>query len=326
MSLDHKTLFIAGAGGMTGSSIVRYVLEHHPHTRMVGSLFQTEPAVRSERVRYVQGDLRSLDDCRRMAAGCDVAIMAAAHAGGAGYTTASPFEHMNENLAMNRTMLEAFFLEKVKRIVFIGSSAIYQVFEGSIREGELDLNLDPHTAYFGYGWAMRFLEKMGQYLHTQHGHEVIRVRAANIYGPRDKFDARRSNFIPAMIRKAVDRMDPFEVWGSPDVVRDVIYCDDFAAAVVKLAQADSILFDDFNVGSGVRTTVDEVVRTALRAAGHSPRAGVHYVQDKPTTIRFRALDCTKIRRVLDWGPSHTPEQGIQETTRWWIENRERWTR
>ena len=326
MTLDNKTLFLAGAAGMTGSSIARYLLDHYRSTTIVASTFKTEPAVQSDRIRFVQGDLRSMEDCRRMAKGCDVAVMAAAYAGGAGYTTASPFEHARENLLMNRSMLEAFFLEGVKRIVFIGSSAIYQAFDGRIKEDQLDFNQDPHTAYFGFGWAMRFLEKMCQNIHKEYGTEVVVVRAANIFGPRDKFDPKRSNFIPAMVRKAVDRMDPFEVWGSPDVVRDVIFCEDFARAVTMLAHDDRIRFDTFNVGSGVRTTVGDVVTWALAAAGHRPGHGVQYIQDKPTTIRFRALDCTRVQEAIQWKPEHSVEQGIRKTTQWWMENKDTWTR
>jgi len=326
MTLDNRTLFLAGAAGMTGSSLLSYLLDHHPSTRIKAATFKTEPAIQSDRIQYVQGDLRFLEDCRRMARGCDVAIMAAAYAGGAGYTTTSPFEHTRENLLMNRAMLEAFHLEAVKRIVFIGSSAIYQAFEGSIREDQLDMNQDPYATYFGFGWAMRFLEKMGQYLHTQYGHEVILVRAANIFGPRDKFDPKWSHFIPAMVRKATERMDPFEVWGNSDVVRDVIFCDDFAKAVVMLASADRIRFDAFNIGSGVRTTVGDVVTWALKAAGHTPRSGVKYIQERPTTIRFRALDCTKVQKAIGWRPDYTVEQGIQETTQWWMANKDTWRR
>jgi nucleoside-diphosphate-sugar epimerase len=326
MALDNKTVFLAGAAGMTGSSILSYLLHHHPTTRIVASVLKTEPCVRSERIRTVQGDLRSVEACRAMVRGSDLAIMAAAYGGGASFTTSSPFDHTRENLLMNRAMLEAFALEGVKRIVFIGSATIYQAFEGSIKEEELDFNKDPHAAYFGFGWAMRFLEKMGQSLHQQYGIDVILVRAANVFGPRDKFDPQRSNVIPALIRKAVDRMDPFVVWGSPDVVRDVIYCDDAAAAVVGLADADSIRFDAFNLGSGVRTRVGDVVTWALEAAGHRPSHGIQYVGNKPTTIGFRALDCTKIQAAIGWRPAHTIEQGVRQTTQWWLQNKDAWTR
>ena len=173
MSIDNHTIFLAGASGMTGTSILRRILDDHPQARIRAVVHQTEPDVQSERVEIVRGDLRNLDDCRRMTAGCDCAIMAAAYAGGAGYTTQSPFEHARENLVMNRQMLEAFHLEGVKRIVFIGSAVIYQSFSGSITEAELDFNQDPHMAYFGFGWAMRFLEKMCWYLHEAFDHEVV---------------------------------------------------------------------------------------------------------------------------------------------------------
>ena len=325
MSIARQTIFLAGASGMTGTSILRRILGDHPEARVRAVVHKTEPDVPSDRVETVKGDLRSLDDCRRMAAGCDCAIMAAAYAGGAGYTTQSPFEHTRENLVMNRQMLEAFHLEGVKRIVFIGSAVIYQSFSGSITEDELDFNRDPHRTYFGFGWAMRFLEKMCWYLHEALDHEVIMVRAANIFGPRDKFDATRSNFIPAIIRKAALKMDPFELWGEADVVRDVIYCDDFAQAIVLLADAAHITCDTFNVGSGAKTSVGDVAQWALKYTDHSP-SQTKWINDGPTTIRYRALDIGKLKRAVAWQPEHTIEEGVKKTAQWWLANQETWTR
>jgi len=310
---------------MTGTSILRAILSRVPDAAVRASIHTTPPEITSDRITYIQGDLRDLETCRAMVRGCDCAIMAAAHAGGAAYTTRSPLEHMRENLVMNRQMLEACHLEGVKRIIFIGSAVIYQSFTGHIREDELDLNRDPHSAYFGFAWAMRFLEKLCVFLHEQQGHDVIMIRAANIFGPRDKFDARRSNFIPAIIRKAADRMDPFEVWGTPDVVRDVIYCDDFAKAVVMLADADAVTCDAFNVGTGIKTTVGDVVQWALRYTGHTP-SSVQWIQDKPTTIQYRGLDCAKLKASVGWEPDHTIEQGIQKTAQWWLDNKDVWKR
>ena len=309
---------------MTGTSILRYILEHYPDTDIKAAIHKTEPDIVSDRVQYVRGDLRDLDQCRKMAAGCDCAVMAAAYAGGAGYVTQSPFEHTRENLLMNRQMLEAFHLENIKRIVFIGSAVIYQSFEGYITEDELDFNKDPHISYFGFAWAMRFLEKMCWYMHEKFDHEIVMVRAANIFGPRDKFGA-RSNFIPAVIRKAADKMDPFELWGSPDVVRDVIYCDDFARAVVMLANDDNIKCAAFNAGTGIKTTVGDVADLALKYTGHKP-SEIKWIQDKPTTIAFRALDCAKLKNAVGWEPEFTIAQGIEQTVKWWLEHKETWSR
>jgi nucleoside-diphosphate-sugar epimerase len=120
-------------------------------------------------------------------------------------------------------------------------------------------------------------------------------------------------------------VDPFEVWGSPDVTRDVIYAGDFARAVVMLLEREDIRFDVFNIGSGIKTTVGEVVGWALKHAGHVP-SRIVYNDKRPSTIPFRALDCSKAREVLGWAPEYSVEQGIEHTVRWWKEYKDRWTK
>jgi len=323
MFLDNKKIFLAGAAGMAGTSILRYIVDNCPNTQVVASYHNMEPIIKDERINYIKGDLRSLEDCRKMAKGCDCAIMAASLAGGVKFVRAYPWQHMNENLIMNKQMLEAFHLEGVKRVVFIGSAALYQEFEGSIKEEELDFNKDPHEIYFGFGWGMRFIEKLCEFLNKKYGMQAAIVRLANIFGPYDKFNPDTSNFIPALIRKAVDRMDPYEVWGSPEVTRDVLYADDFAQAIVMMADNPAINFEVFNLGSGARTTVGDVVQWALRHSGYKP-SKVNYVQNKPATIKFRALDCSKVRKVLGWSPCHSIEEGVKKTVEWWVKNKQVW--
>ncbi|MFH1245869.1 MAG: NAD(P)-dependent oxidoreductase [Candidatus Omnitrophota bacterium] len=318
-----KKISIAGSTGMVGTGIIRYILDNHPSVRIRASCHKSVPVITHKRITYIQGDLKSLDDCRRLVNDCDCVILAAARGGGAGFTTSFPWEHMKENLMMNMQILEAALKESVKRIIFIGSATLYPDSECKIKEFELDLNTDPHEAYFGYGWAMRFLEKSCLFLHERFKREVIIVRSANIFGPYAKFDPEVSNFIPAIIRKAVDKMDPFEVWGSPDVQRDVLYVDDFAKAIMMLADNTEITFDVFNIGSDVKTAVRDVVEWALKYANHAP-SRIRYSEKKPTTIKSRALDCTKIKRVTGWRPRYSVEDGIRLTTDWWLKNKDTW--
>lgn len=322
---NKRRLFLAGATGMAGSSILNYLIENNSEIRITASYHNIPPVLNHHSIDYIQGDLRSLEDCRRMIKGCDCAIMSAAYAGGADFVKNFPWQHMKENLLMNIQMLEAFHLEGIRRVIFIGSAACYQEFEGSIKEDGLDLNIEPHDMYFGFGWAMRFIEKLCKFLNQKYGIQISIVRLANIFGPFDKFDPQRSNFIPALIRKAVDRMDPYEVWGSPEVTRDVLYSEDFAKAIAMMICNDKIKFDILNLGSGLRTTVGNVVKWALKSAGHTP-AEIKYIQNKPTTIKFRALDCSKAKTVLGWEPKFSIEEGINKTTEWWMRNKGIWKR
>jgi GDP-L-fucose synthase len=172
---------------------------------------------------------------------------------------------------------------------------------------------------------MRFTEKLCRFWHEKTGMETVIARAANVFGPYAAFDPQHSNVIPALIRKSVDRMDPFEVWGSPSVVRDVIYSEDLADCVSRLLEAESIKFDVFNVGTGKTTTVGDIVGYCLAAAGHCP-GEVRYVSGAPQSVQIRRLDCSKIHRVLSWNPRHSVEEGIRRTTRWWQESRHAWNK
>lgn len=322
--LGNKTIFLAGATGMAGTAILNNIIKNCPETRVRASCYTTsKPLARDGRVEYVQGDLRSAEDCRRMVSGCEYAIMAAAYTGGAGFVKAFPWEHVNENLAMNIQMLETFRNEGVKRVVYVGSASLYQEFDGKLRESDLDMNCDPQEPYAGFGWVVRFIEKMCVFLHERTGMEIVMARVSNIYGPYASFNPETSNFIPAIIRKAVERADPFEIWGSPDVMRDVVYVDDFARAVVLMADNADLRCDVFNIGSGKEITVSDVVDSVLACSGHAPSV-IRYLTDKPTTINRRVLDCTKAKELIGWEAQYSLDQGIMETMKWWEENRGWW--
>ncbi|MDP1852708.1 MAG: NAD(P)-dependent oxidoreductase [Candidatus Omnitrophota bacterium] len=322
--MDNKTLFVAGATGLAGTSVIKHVLAQYPKTRIKASFYKhTKPFIRDKRIAYVYGDLRSEKQCRQICKGCDCAIMVAANSVGAGAATVYSWEQMYDNVIMNIQMFQAFYREHINRVVFVGSATVYQEYIGHIKEEQLDLNHAPHQNYFGVGWAFRFIEKVCQFWNMHSGMEIVVARVSNIFGPYAKFNPKTSNFIPAIIRKAVDKMDPFEVWGSPGVTRDVVYSEDFARAIALMMNDDLIKHETFNIGSGVKTTVREVVTLALKHAGHIPKK-IKYNSREPSTIPFRALDCAKAKSILQWQPQYSVDEGISMTTQWWIENKRRW--
>lgn len=323
MYLKNKIVFLAGSTGLVGTSIIKYIIENHPDTRIKAVYNSTEPFYHSDRVEYIKADLRKKEDYRKVLSGCDCAIMAAANTAGAGSLSKRPWYRVNDNLFMNALMLETFHEENIRRIVFISSATVYQEFEGAIRENELDLNKDPHSSYLGVGWVMRYLEKLCYFWFKQSKKEFVIIRLANAYGPYAKFDQATSNFIPAIIRKSVDKMDPFEVWGQPEVSRDVIFSDDAARAIVGLLANEQIKFDIFNIGSGIKTTVGEIVEWALKYAMYTP-SSINYDNSKPTTIKHKGIDCSKVIDIIGWQAQITIEEGIKRTTKWWKENKNWW--
>jgi len=265
----------------------------------------------------------SIEDCRRMVRNCDCAIMAAAVTGGAQMAKSSPWKQVSDNVVMDVQLLHALWCERVSRVVYVSSATVYQDFGGSIREDELDMNQDPHSAYLGVGWAKRYIEKLCRFWHEKAALEVIIARTSNIYGEYDKFDPSASHFVPALIRKAAERADPFEIWGSPNVIRDIIYGEDFARAIALMMDNDELKFDIFNLGSGLRTSVGDVAELVLKYADYLPER-ILYQNDRPSTISVRALDCSRINEKIGWKPMYSQEEGIQKTMKWWLENKGWW--
>jgi nucleoside-diphosphate-sugar epimerase len=322
---NNSRILVAGASGMAGISIIQALLHSHPEVRIRGTWNRTPPSIEDPRIEYLRADLTLREHCRLAAQGCDHAVLAAANTGGIGSALSDPALQVTDNLVMDSLLLEALHRAGVRRSVYVSSATVYQAFDGAIREDQLDLNRDPHGAYLGVGWAKRAAEKLCAFWYQKYGASILIARSANIFGPYARFDPQRSNFIPALIRKAVDGLDPFEVWGSPTVSRDVIYAADFAAAVVRLLEIDAPAFDIYNLGHGAAVTVGEVVNWALEAASHRP-ATVNYSESAPASVQRRALDCGKIRRATGWRPQTSVALGIAETMAWWRRNKDWWSK
>jgi nucleoside-diphosphate-sugar epimerase len=324
--LKGKRLLVAGGTGLAGSAVLRHLLAVVGDVRVrVPHQGRTGAFVKDARVEYVTGDLTRPEDCARVAAGCDCAVLAAARTGGARHSRERPWEQVTDNLVMDARLLEALHKADVRRAVYVGTASSYQDFTGAIKEDALDWSADPPAAYFGVGWAKRSAEKLCRFWHEASGMEILVARLANVYGPFARFDPASSNFVAALVRKATAGEDPFVVWGDPQVGRDILYADDFGRAAVAMLEATSIRFDVFNIGSGRVTTVDEVAKLALRFSGHNPTRIV-YDKNAPTTVAHRLLDCGKARVVLGWQPEVTAEEGVRRTVEWWKANRETWQR
>lgn len=324
-NLNGIRIFVAGGAGLAGSAVVRKLLAAYPEVRVIVPSRGGGARVGDSRVQYVIGDLREEVDCLRLSAGCDMAVMAAANTGGAAASRDAPWAQVTDNVVMDARMLQAFHQNGVRRVVYVSTASVYQPFEGYVREDQLDWNRDPHPTYLGVGWAKRYGEKLCWFWRQKAEMNCIILRLANVFGPNARFDPAVSNFVAAVVRKAVDSMDPFEVWGSPDVTRDIVYADDFGEAVVAALAHSEIDFDVFNVGSGVKTTVGDVVNWAIEFAGTRP-SELRFGESAPETIAFRALDISKAGLKLGWQPRTSVREGVRLTVDWWKRNQRTWHR
>lgn len=306
-----KVCTVTGASGFVGTHMVQALLAAGASVRAIvhdRPMIVTDPAL-----TLVTADLNRQDDCRRALDGSDVVFHCAGAVSAAGVTVNNPMSAITANLTLTANVLEAGWAVGVDRIQIFGSSTGYPVSDQPIREEEMWAG-PTHASYFGYGWMRRYLERMGEFVHAKGGSKVVLVRPTATYGRYDNFDPVTSHVIPALIRRAVRRETPFEVWGTGDEIRDFLHIDDLIRGCLLAAELLPTC-DPVNIGYGQVSTIREIVGLILEAAGHQTE--VVFDATKPTTIPVRSVDCSKAERLLGFTPRISLRDGLRDTVEWY---------
>jgi len=160
----------------------------------------------------------------------------------------------------------------------------------------------------------------------QYHTNFISVMPTNLYGPNDNFNLETSHVIPALIRKFVEAKekgsDKVVVWGTGNVKREFLHCDDFADACVFLMQRlDAAEVEPFvNIGSGVDITIRELAYLIGKVVDF--KGDIVFDTTKPDGTPQKLLDVSRLER-LGWRYRIGLEEGLRSTINWYRENRDR---
>ncbi len=312
-----KVVLVTGGSGFVGTHIIQELLKTGAKIRV--PLHKRPMIIQDDRIETVQADLTLQADCLAAAKGVDYVFHAAGAVAAAGVTSGNPMSAINANLILTAQMFEAAWSEKVKGFLVFSSSTGYPVADYPIKEEEF-WSAPTHDSYFGYGWMRRYLERMGEFVASKTGMKVAIVRPTAVYGRYDNFDPLTSHVIPALIRKAVERMTPYEVWGTGEEIRDFLHVSDLArGCVLMLEKCESC--DPINIGYGKVVEIKEIVGAILQAAGYD-NADIRFNSSKPTAIPVRMVDTSKAKRILGFEPQLSFEDGLKDTVEWYIKNKD----
>lgn len=241
--------------------------------------------------------------------GADTVFMCAGSTGGVGKMATDPFSFIYPNIRIYMNVFEACEKAGVKRVVCPGSTTGYpnspeEMDESRFLEGDL------HPAYNIPGNVHRFVKRLS----LVHSFETLFFRPSHVYGPGNDFNPQTSHVVEAVVRKVAEKQDPFVIWGNGEAIRDGIYIDDFAEAMA-LATDPEVPPGDYNVGTGVDTSVNRMVEILCNYANHYP--DIIYDLSKPTAIPARRVS-TKRLRSMGWEPKVSMEEGLKRTYSWYL--------
>ena len=314
MFYEGKKVLVTGAGGLVGTQVAKLLLEQGAQVR--GTYRNREVPSWVGDLETMQCNFMDIEDVKKAVEGMDIVFVCSANTSGAGVMAHDPLQHITPNLIMNSTLMEESYRAGVERFFFVSSATTYPPADYPIKEDEV-FDGEPYKTYFGVGWMKRYTEILGQFYHRNNLMKIAMVRPANIYGVQGEFSDETGHVLPALIRRALEKQDPYVVWGNPDVVRDFTHSKDMARACLDVVEKYAVC-DPINIASGNLVTIGESVDLILKYANHN--VTTQYDETTPVTIQYRALDTTKAKDVIGYKPTIAFEDGIQETVNWIMEN------
>ncbi len=304
----NAKIYIAGHKGMVGSAIWR-TLFAKGYTNLIGSSSS-------------ELDLRNQQAVKEYLAAekPDVIIDAAARVGGILANNDYPYQFIMENMQIQNNLIDSAMQTGIEKFIFLGSSCIYpKLAEQPLKEDcLLTGDLEPTNEW--YAIAKITGVKACQAIRKQFGKDYVSLMPTNLYGTYDNFDLNTSHVLPAMMRKfhvaKENNHAPVTLWGSGTPMREFLFVDDMAAAVV-FALENKLPDYLYNVGTGVDLTIKELAETIQKIIGH--QGEIIWDATKPDGTPRKLMDVSKMHE-LGWKHQVDLEAGIQRTYDWFLEN------
>jgi GDP-L-fucose synthase len=306
-----KRVTVTGGAGFLGQHLVRRL------ERLGAKVFVP---------RQRDYNLTGLDACLKclLEHPCDMLFHAAAYYGGIGINVAEPAKLYYTNLVMGANLMEAARLAKVGKFVAVGTACSYPGYlEGHLKEE--DLWAGPcHASVINYGLTKKMMAVQAQAYQRQYGLDSIHLILTNLYGPGDSYNPDRSHVVAALVRKWVEadlaKAPSVEVWGTGKPIREFIYVEDCADAIVLAAEHYNDAAMPLNIGTGIGTSIRELAETIHAVSGY--RGKMVWNADKPDGAAKKVLDVTRLTKVLDgWTAPTDLQTGLAKTIAWYRANK-----
>ena len=307
--MDKLTkIYIAGHRGMVGSAVWR-ALENKGYTNLVGR------SSKELDLKDQQAVLNFLQTEKP-----EAIIDAAARVGGILANSDFPYQFLMENMQIQNSLIDSALKSGIDKFVFLGSSCIYPKFAPQPLKEEYLLtdSLEPTNEW--YAIAKITGVKVCQAIRNQFKKDYVSLMPTNLYGYFDNFDLQTSHVLPAMIRKfheaKKNKNADVVLWGSGTPMREFIFVDDMAEAVVYALENELPEYL-YNVGSGKDITIRELAETIQNVIGHQGQ--IIWDAEKPDGTPRKLMDVSKMK-AIGWQYSTELQEGIEKTYAWFLEN------
>ena len=317
---EDKNVFVTGGSGLLGSHLIKKLLELKAHKIVVlvrdyvpKSLFFSEKV--SEKVITVDGKVEDFRLIERTLN--EYEIDTVFHLAAQPLVTIAnrgPLATFESNIRGTWNVLEACRLHKdiIKRIVIASSDKAYGSHE------ELPYReTAPLKGEHPYDVSKSCVDLISQSYHKTYGLPIAITRCGNFYGPGD---LNFNRIVPETIKNVIENKRP-PIRSDGTFIRDYIYIPDAVDGYLKISEnmdKKEIIGEAFNISTSNKLSVLEMVKLILKIMNSNLEPEI--LNEAKGEIKHQYLDGSKIKRILNWEPKHSIEQGLTETIEWYKKN------
>jgi len=275
-----------------------------------------------DKINFVKQDLEYItkDDLKKIFKDQEYVFHLAAVHGGRGFITTHPAD-VCSNASIDHHVFQACTESNVQNVAFASTACVYPTelqenIGSEYKLRELDSNPKKLEGYMSadieYGWGKLMSEIQMLSFVKQYGLKGSVLRFVTAYGPREN----ETHAIIAWIYKALEKMDPYVIWGDGKQERDFTYVSDIVDGCI-LASRTVTDGTPINLGTGNRYTITDVVEMICKVMDWHP-SKFEFDTSKPAGALSRALDNSQAKKLLGWEPKVSLEEGLKKTIDWYV--------
>lgn len=312
----NKNVLIAGGTGMVGIPLSKKLYELGANV-YIASLDKIKGDQKKIINKFYKLDLINVDNCLKVTKNKDIVFNLLGVTGSPKINYSNPGSFMMSNLYCAVNLLYASQKNKVKRYLYTSTYGVYGKSLEMKEENVWKTFPSEHDKYAG--WAKRMGELQVEAYQKEFNFDGLHiVRPANIYGPNLNYNPKNSMVVASLIKRVFDNENPLVVWGDGSNIRDFIYCDDVAEAMVKVVQKN--IKKPINIGSGKGVSIKNLIKTIVNSKLVKKKPRIIYDVSKKSGDKKRVLVTKFAQRN---GITHnTPlRKGIENSILWYLQNK-----
>lgn len=318
--LNDKKILITGGAGFIGSNLVEYLLKYEAKKVRVLDNFSTghinnlKPFLHYPNFELIEGDIRNYETCVKAITDIDFVLHQAA-LGSVPRSIEDPITTNEVNISGFLNILTAAKNTGIKRLVYAASSSTYGDSKNLPKVEHIIGNpLSP------YAVTKLVNELYAKVFSTSYQFHTIGLRYFNVFGPKQNPKGAYAAVIPLFVHSMLQKITP-SIYGDGLTSRDFTFIENVVQANIKALFADNIYESEvFNIAYGSSTTLIELWQK-INAIGNVNIAP-NYLPERKGDIKHSLANIDKARKILDYNPEFSIDEGLAITIKWYRDNPE----